>query len=396
MRDDARGGRLRARRQLLRWMALSPLAAAAFPDRVLWAGAPPEASLASASEAPNVFALEDVAREKLDTDAYQFLSSGSDDLRTLKANRDAFVRLQIRARRLVDVRQVDTGLELLGERLGSPILIAPIGLLSLYHPDAEAPVARAAAARGHRMIASTLTNLPIGEIARAGGRAPWFQLYPTGDREVTMRLIERAEAAGCPVLALTTDVPAPGNRETQSNVIQRILSGDLPLGNFESLPSPLFDAGLTWEAVDWMRKRTRMKLVLKGIVRGDDARRAVEHGVDALIVSNHGGRQEESNRSTLESLPEVLEAVGGAMPVLMDGGIRRGTDVFKALAVGADAVCVGRPYAWGLAAFGQAGVERALELLQAELVLAMRLAGTPGLGDIGRDFVTEPGPILGS
>jgi len=376
-------------------MALSPLAAGLLAnlDRSAWALE--EAAIGSPSDAPNVFALEEVARKNLDRDAYQFLASGADDLVTLKANRQAFKRLQIRARRLVDVRSIDTGLELFGERLESPILIAPIGLLSLYHPQAELAVSRAAATRRHRMIASTLTNFSIGEIARAGSRAPWFQLYPTADRGITQMLLDRAEAAGCPVVALTVDTPTTGNRETQTNVIHRLLSGDLTLGNFDGVPSPLFDAGMTWRMVEWLEGHTRMKIVLKGIVRKDDARRAVEHGVDGLIVSNHGGRQEESNRATLESLPEVLEGAGGAMPVLMDGGVRRGTDVFKALALGANAVCIGRPYGWGLAAYGQAGVERVLELLQAELVLAMRLAGTPSLADITRDFVTEPGPILG-
>jgi isopentenyl diphosphate isomerase/L-lactate dehydrogenase-like FMN-dependent dehydrogenase len=245
------------------------------------------------------------------------------------------------------------------------------------------------------MIASTLTSASIGEIARAGGRAPWFQLYPTADRGLTRALLERAEAAGCEVVALTTDVPVTGNRETQTDVLGRLRRGELTLGNFDSLPEQMFDAGLTWRDVEWLEGQTRMKVVLKGIVRRDDARLAAQHGVDAVIVSNHGGRQEESNRASLESLPEVLEGCAGALPVLMDGGVRRGTDVFKALALGARACCIGRPYAWGLAAFGQAGVERVLELLQAELVLAMRLAGTPRLADIGRDYVAEPGPLLG-
>lgn len=391
--DEARTRR--NRRELLRFMALSPLASGWVASRAAWALAVEEQPIGAPADAPNVFALEDIARRNLDPDAYQFLASGSDDLITLKANREAFRRLQIRARRLVDVGSIDTRLELLGEPLESPILIAPIGLLSLYHVDAELAVARAAARRHHRMIASTLTNFSVGEIARAGSRAPWFQLYPTTDRAITQMLLDKAEAAGCPVVALTVDTPTTGNRETQTNVIDRLLSGDLPLGNFDGVPAGMFDAGVTWQMIEWLRAHTRMKIVLKGIVRRDDARRAVEHGVDGLIVSNHGGRQEESNRATLESLPEVLEGVGSSIPVLMDGGVRRGTDVFKALAVGAVAVCIGRPYGWGLAAYGQPGVERVLELLQAELILAMRLAGTPMLADITRDFVTEPRPILG-
>jgi isopentenyl diphosphate isomerase/L-lactate dehydrogenase-like FMN-dependent dehydrogenase len=219
----------------------------------------------------------------------------------------------------------------------------------------------------------------------------WFQLYPTTNRQITEGLLRRAESAGCEVVALTIDTPVLGNRERHGTKLAAMLeSGELPLGNYEGLGEfeNEFDPTMTWDMVGWLHDHCDMRVVLKGVVTAEDAELAVAHGADGLIVSNHGGRQEESDRSTIECLPEVAAAVDGACPVLIDGGFRRGTDVFKALALGADAVCIGRPYIWGLSAFGQQGVEHALDLLDAELIRIMQLAGVTTIADIDAGFVT--------
>ena len=230
----------------------------------------------------------------------------------------------------------------------------------------------------------------MGEIAKACGQEVWFQLYPTPDRRITRGLLERAEAAGCTVMFLTVDTPVLGNREKHSDTLNRLLEGgELALGNYEGLreDEPIDDPSMSWDMIQWLRDHTDMRIVLKGIVTREDAELAIQYGVDGVVVSNHGGRQLESNRATIDSLPEVMETAADRIPVLIDGGIRRGTDVFKALALGADAVCIGRPYCYGLGAFGQKGVEKALTLLQAELIRAMQLSGTTSLPKITGDFV---------
>lgn len=242
------------------------------------------------------------------------------------------------------------------------------------------------------MIVSSVSNFSIEEIARHSKADLWFQLYPTPDREITKKLLDKAAAAGCDTCFLTVDTPEVGNRETNgTSLLKMIESGKLVMGNYEGiLPQGVTftDPGMTWDMVDWLRANTDMKIILKGIVTHEDAKIAVEKQVDGILVSNHGGRQLESNRSTIECLPEVVEAVNGAFPVLLDGGIRRGTDIFKALALGATAVCVGRPFCWGLGAMGQQGVELALDLLKTELIRDMKLAGTTSLKEITKDHVT--------
>jgi len=338
----------------------------------------------------NLFQLESLAAGTLGADASAYLSGGADDMRTVAANEAGYREVQIRPRRLVDVRRIDTTLELFGHLLSSPILLAPVGFQGFFHPDGELATARAAAARGHRMFVSSVSNHSVGEIARAGGVPVWFQLYPTPDREVTRGLLRRAERAGCDTVALTVDTPVIGNRERHSSTLAKMLAGgEVRLGNYEGLGKyeSINDPSMTWAMVAWLKENCSMKVILKGIVTHEDATLCVEHGVDGIVVSNHGGRQLESDRATIACLPEVVEAAGGSMPVLLDGGIRRGTDVFKALALGASAVCIGRPFCWGLAAYGQPGVERALELLQTELQLDMQLAGTPSIDEITRDLV---------
>jgi len=251
---------------------------------------------------------------------------------------------------------------------------------------------------------STVSTVSVEDVIAAREAPVWFQLYPTAKWAVTQGLVRRAQAAGCPVVALTLDQATAGGRETLARArkhdsrvctdchaktpgamfLRKPMFQDLDISGLNGSSTP----HLTWEFVDRLKDLTTMKVVLKGIVTEEDARLAVEHGVDGVIVSNHGGRGEESGRSTIESLPEVVEAIGGRMPVLIDSGFRRGTDVFKALALGAQGICIGRPYLWGLAAFGQPGVERALELLTKELELTMRMNGAPSIASITRRFVT--------
>jgi isopentenyl diphosphate isomerase/L-lactate dehydrogenase-like FMN-dependent dehydrogenase len=244
---------------------------------------------------------------------------------------------------------------------------------------------RAASERGHLMIASTVTSSSIGEIRAAGTSPLWFQLYASPDQGLMRHLLAAAEAARCLAVVLTVDSPTRGNREGERWFARNSTRKSPPrMGNFEGYKGPprIGDPALTWASVDWLRANTRLPILLKGIVTREDAELAVRGRVDGLIVSNHGGRQEESGRGTLECLPEVVAAVGGRMPVLIDGGFRRGTDIFKALALGASAVCVGRPYLFGLGAYGEKGVARVLAILDSELQRSMQFAGTISIAAI--------------
>jgi isopentenyl diphosphate isomerase/L-lactate dehydrogenase-like FMN-dependent dehydrogenase len=392
-RTDEPGTRTLARRRLLQLMlqlSLVPAAAAGacWPGR---AGARPELAVPeTADQALDVFQLKAVARQKLDHAAWHFLVNGADDGKTVAANRSAFDRWQIRVRRLVDVSRVDTSVSVLGEQLENPIILAPVGAQQTLHEEGELASVRAAGNRRNLMICSTVTSFSIGEIAAEASGRLWFQLYASKDQALMKKLIDDAERAGCGVLVLTVDAPARGNREGE-----RWFRGSRPagrMGNFENYAGPprIGDSALTWDIVPWLRANTRMRIVLKGIVTREDAALCLKNRVDGIIVSNHGGRQEESGRGTLQSLPEVLEGVEGELPVLIDGGIRRGTDIVKALALGARAICIGRPYLYGLAAFGQAGVERSLLILRSELTRIMQLAGTTRISAITRDYLTQP------
>lgn len=358
--------------------------------------------ISSPAEALNVFDLERVAKEKLPPAHYGYLATGVDGDATLRANRAGFGELHLRPRRLVDVSRVDTTVDVFGERWDTPIALAPCGSQRAFHPDGEVAVARAARGAGHTQILSTVTTTSVEEVTEARGEPVWYQLYPTASWEVTRRLLRRAEDAGCPVLVLTVDLPVISNRETAERYAradtrdcaachQRAPEGFLrrkPMFEGIDMSGVSFDAPhLTWEFVRRLKDSTDMRVVIKGIVTREDTERCVESGADGIIVSNHGGRAEESGRATIHSLSEVVDAAGGRIPVLVDGGFRRGNDVLKALALGASAICVGRPYLWGLAAFGQPGVERILELLRAELELAMQLAGTPSVSDVDRSLV---------
>lgn len=381
------------RRKFLEWVGLSGLAFALPVLSLEGCTTKPEAE--QVAESPvfrNVFDLEAQSRKIMGNDAIEYLNGGADDLRTVKANAEGYRKFQIRERRLIDVTNISTRIELFGQTLASPIILSPVGFQKFFHPDGELATARAAASRKHQLVVSTVSNYPVGEIATAYGSNLWFQLYPTSDRKITKVLLEKAEQAGCTLCMLTVDTPVLGNRETSATTLLKLIeAGELKMGNLEGiLPKgqSFTDMTMTWELIDWLHTNCKMKIVIKGIVTKEDAALAVKYGADGVVVSNHGGRQLESDRGTIECLTEVVDEIKGRIPVLIDGGVRRGTDVFKALAIGADAVCIGRPFCWGLGALGQPGVEMALDILDAELVRDMRLAGATSIDQINRDFVS--------
>ena len=414
-------GTLLSRRMLLRYLAGSPLLAALtwtdiwpvslgsqegpelFPSALSDLEGTIDGLIASADKAINVFDFASVAKKKLPPAHYGYLATGVEDDRTLRANREAFSRIDLRPRRLVDVSRIDMTTDLLGVDHSSPIVLAPAGSQKAFHPEGEIAVANAARTQRHLQILSTVSTSSVAEVAAARGEPVWYQLYPTSQWDIARALLQRAADAGSPVVVLTVDLPTSSNRETEKRSKQ-VDSRDCTACHapgiqgylerksmFEGLDvsrlNGLLAPAMTWEFVDRLKEATSMKVVLKGIVTREDALMSMKHGVDGLIVSNHGGRAEESGRATMESLPEVVESVQGKIPVLVDGGFRRGSDVFKALAMGASAVCIGRPYLWGLAAFGQPGVEMVLKILRAELRDVMMFSGTPSLGDIRRSHV---------
>jgi isopentenyl diphosphate isomerase/L-lactate dehydrogenase-like FMN-dependent dehydrogenase len=323
--------------------------------------------------------------------------SGEDDEVTLRANREGFKQFKLRARRLVDVSKTDLTTEAFGIPLEWPLFLSPVGGQMAFHQDGELGTARAAGAKKTQMILSTQTTKPIEEVMKAAVRPIWFQLYTSSRWPITEKLVKHAEDAGATVLAFTVDQQGGRNTETATRLRRmdnRVCSdchdGGVPqtfrqykpmYDGLETDKLGMVDPALTWDAVNKLKKFTKMKVILKGIVTGDDAKLAREHGADGIIVSNHGGRAEESGRGTIECLPEVIDGAGN-MPVLIDGGFRRGTDVYKALALGARAAGFGRPYIWGLSAFGQAGVERVIDMMRAELALTMRQMGSPTVKSI--------------
>jgi len=359
--------------------------------------------IASPEQALDVMEFEAVAQKTLPPAHWGYLATGVDDDATVRANHEGFSKIQIRSRRLVNVENVDTSVRLFGTTWETPLFLSPVSCMKAFHPDGEAGVAKAARAKHHLQILSTAATCSVEEVTAARGGPVWQQLYTTNDWEVGKAIVRRAEAAGAPVLVLTVDLQNDTNRETQfrsRRYDDRECSNCHDSSGFKGYVArkPMFDgldvskvtglhnAAMSWAFVDRLRDTTKMKLLIKGIVTREDAQLAVEHGVDGIVVSNHGGRAEETLRSTIESLPEVVEGVKGKIPVLLDGGVRRGTDIFKALALGATAVGIGRPYAWGLASFGQPGVEAVLSILRRELQVTMREAGTPSIANITGSF----------
>jgi 4-hydroxymandelate oxidase len=361
--------------------------------------------ITSPDQALDVMDFEPVARKVLPPAHFGNLASGVDDGATVRANREGFSRLEIRARRVIDVSKIDKSVRLCGTTWTSPIALSPVGSQKAYHSEGEIASAKAARSKEHLMILSAPTTCSEEDVIAARGAPVWQQLYPTDVWEVGRAIVKRAEAAGCPVLVLTVDRPANRTGETFLRSKRRD-SRDCTKCHQDGFVGyarrkPMFDgldvskvhemhmANITWDFVTRLKDTTKMKLILKGIVTREDAQLAVEHGVDGLIVSNHGGKSEETFRSTIECLPEIVEVCAGKIPVLIDSGFRRGTDVFKALALGATAVCIGRPYIWGLAGFGQPGVEAVLAILRRELEVIMQQSGTTSVDKITRSYVTE-------
>jgi isopentenyl diphosphate isomerase/L-lactate dehydrogenase-like FMN-dependent dehydrogenase len=418
-----------ARRQLLRFFAASPLLTATSLGTIttlLTANSDalaqsydvlrgsrrafgPDGIITAPADALDVFEFEPAAKKAvLSQDApahWGYLQSGVDGDVTRDANHTAFAKYNIRVQRLIDARKIDTSVKIFGETWASPIFMCPVSSLGAYDPEAGVTVARAAAKRNHQMILSTVDNASIVDVNKAHGRPAWFMLYPTDDWNVTRALVQRAESAGSPAIVLTVDRQGGRNTETlfrERRQDLRECSGCHTPGftnevsrkaNFADIDvskvTNLYGTGMTWEFVDRLRGIVKGKLVLKGIMTGEDAKEALRHGVDGLIVSNHGGRAEESGQSTIGVLAEVVDSVGGRIPVLIDGGVRRGTDVLKALALGAAAVGIGRPYVWGLASFGEAGVDRVLQILDDEFITIMRQVGALDINHITRRCVTS-------
>jgi len=350
----------------------------------------------------NLFDYESAAAEKLAPTAYDYYASGGGDEITLRENHAAYERLKLQPRVLKDISKTDLGKTLFGQAVSMPIMVAPTAFHRMADPEGEMATARAAATAGVIMILSTLSTCSIESVAKVTQGPLWFQLYFYKDRAATLSLIQRAEAAGCQALALTVDAQVWGRRERDVRNRFRLPKGlsmenmaPMGKGSFpESEGSGLasyvtwqFDPALNWKDVDWLCSKTRLPVLLKGVLHPADAKIALEHGAAGLIVSNHGGRQLDTVPATIEALPAIVDAVGDRLEVFIDGGIRRGTDVLKAIASGASAVGVGRPIIWGLAANGEEGVKDVLKILRKEFELAMRLSGCSSIADITKDIL---------
>jgi isopentenyl diphosphate isomerase/L-lactate dehydrogenase-like FMN-dependent dehydrogenase len=367
---------------------------AKLPDPMVWAPLDANNLIKNPKEAINVFDFEPVMRQNVPPAHFGYMASGIDDEVTLRANREGFLKFQLRPRRLVDVSKVDMSVDILGVKYSSPIMLCPVGGHHGYHLDGETGVAQAAKAGDHLMILSTQTSTAVEDVIKARGGPIWMQLYATNKFEVAAHHIKRAEKAGCTAVAVTVDRSGGRNQETlfrltrtdtrdckschdrtsiQTDQGHKPMYEGVDLSGLRNIQS----SAMTWDYLKRLRDTTKMKVVIKGLLAWEDAKLAADYGYDAVIVSNHGARSEDSGRSTIDALPEIIEAVNGRIPILVDSGFRRGTDICKALGMGATAVGVGRPYIWGLGAFGQPGVERVLELLRAELMGIMQQVGAP-------------------
>jgi isopentenyl diphosphate isomerase/L-lactate dehydrogenase-like FMN-dependent dehydrogenase len=396
------------RRRFLQFLAASPLFAGSalaegplpgtrLADPLMWAPFRADALIKTPKEAINVFDFEPVCRANVPPAHFGYMASGIDDEVTLRANREGFAKFQLRPRRLIDVSKVDMSTEILGVKYDSPIVIAPVGGQQSFHEEGEVAVAKAARQGNHLQILSTVTNIGVEEVTAARGAPLWYQLYATNKWDVAKAMVMRAEKAGSLAVAVTVDRSGGRNQETlfrlrptdtrecsgchdrgsglAATLTRRAMYQGIDMSGLTNTQS----SAMTWDFLKRLRDTTKMKIVLKGILAHEDAVLAANAGMDAIIVSNHGGRSEDSGRSTIDALPEIVEAAHGRMPILVDSGFRRGTDIVKALAMGAAAVCIGRPYIWGLGAFGQAGVERVLELMRVELYGAMQQVGAPSI-----------------
>jgi len=355
----------------------------------------------------NIQDLEDIARERLPREVFDYFAGGAWDLQTLHENRAAYRRLHIHYRVLHDVSGRSAECEIFGERLAMPIFAAPTAFHALAHPEGEIATARGAGAAGTLMTLSSLSTCCIEDVAAAATGPLWFQLYINKDRDFTRDLIRRAVAAGCKAIVVTCDTPCWGVREADVRNGFRLPPGIEAVNLIASdsrgealshkgagmgdIMSWMLDPSITWRDIEWVASEANVPVLVKGICRADDALRAVQHGARGVIVSNHGGRQLDGAPPTIEVLPAIARAVGGGVPILVDGGIRRGTDVLKAIAAGATAVQVGRPVLWGLANGGEQGVAAALAMLHRELDTAMALSGCSTLGEITADLLDPQG-----
>jgi isopentenyl diphosphate isomerase/L-lactate dehydrogenase-like FMN-dependent dehydrogenase len=362
--------------------------------------------IASAADALSVLDFEPVARARVAAWHWAWLSTGGDDGATIRANREGFERYQLRARRLIDVSRTDMSVSIFGTSWETPIFLSPVAGHRTYNADGELATARAARAKRHLQVLSTMTTTGVEDVNAARGEPVWFQLYHRDDWGQTRELLKRVESAGCPALVFTVDLLGGRNMEQFNRVFQRnrqqcgaCHQNGNPLTDLRNRPmvnalarpaTPQPEIGTpTWDYVKRLKDATGMKLLVKGIVTREDAEIAIQNGVDGIYISNHGGRAENSLRPTIQCVADVAAGVRGRAPILVDGGFRRGTDVFKALALGATAVGVGRPYLWGLASFGQAGVEAVLDILRRELQLIMRQSGTTTVRAIGAGHIVS-------
>jgi 4-hydroxymandelate oxidase len=411
--------RATSRRLFIKYLAASPLfvgtSVAALaqensfpewpPDPYVWAPRDYNHLITDPKEALDVFDFEPVMHKNVPAAHFGYMASGVDDDVTLRANRQGFLKFQLRPRRLVDVSKVDMSTEILGQRYESPIIIDPTGGHKAYHPDGEIGVARAAKTGDHLMILSTQATTSVADVIAARGRPIWSQLYATNKFEVAKHHVLSMERQGSIAVAVTVDRSGARNQETAIRMARTDTRQCSACHDHSSLAAsmrndPMYDgadlsglkdiqaSALTWDTIKRLRDLTKMKMVIKGILAWEDAKIAAETGIDAIIVSNHGGRADESGRSTIETLPEIMQ-VSGNMPVLIDSGFRRGTDIVKALCMGAKGVAIGRPYLWGLGAFGEPGVERVLQILRTELKVAMQQAGAPSLKDLKPSMVVH-------
>jgi isopentenyl diphosphate isomerase/L-lactate dehydrogenase-like FMN-dependent dehydrogenase len=347
------------------------------------------------NEPVNVWDYEALAAERLEPGAHGYYAGGAGDELTLRDNVEAFRRLQLRPRMLVDVAACATGATVLGQEISMPLLVAPLALQRVAHPDGEVAMARAAKAAGTIMCLSTIATASPAEVAAVDGPR-WFQLYAFRDEGVMRELIAQARDSGYTALLLTVDAPVRGNRERDLRT-RFALPPDIhvaSMGRGGVTPKEIFDMvtpSLTWRDLEWISSEAGLPLLVKGILTAEDAILSVEHGAAGVVVSNHGGRQLDGVSATIDALPEVVEAVAGRIEVLVDGGIRRGTDVVKALALGAQAVLAGRAPLWGLVVDGEAGARHVLELLREEILTALQLVGATSPADVTRTHVRRAG-----
>ncbi|MFC5819813.1 MULTISPECIES: alpha-hydroxy acid oxidase [Nonomuraea] len=341
----------------------------------------------------NLREYEQAAKDRLDPDLYDYFAGGAQDEVTLRANEAAFRRLMLVPRVLTGAGEPALDVTILGRTASMPVLVAPTAFHRLAHPEGELATGRAVAAAGGIMITAMLSTVAMEEVAATGAEL-WFQFYLQPDPGYTEHLVRRAEAAGCRALVITVDSPALRTGERARSALLELPAGlSCPnLGGDGDIRQVTLSPEISWEHVDRLRRTTSLPIVLKGILHPADAALAVAHGADAIIVSNHGGRQLDSAAATIDRLPAVADAVGGRVPVLLDGGVRRGTDVVKALALGARAVAIGRPVVWGLSVAGADGVAHVLALLRAELANALTLCGLGSAGQVPRDLVVTDGP----